>query len=328
MSRLEAQLYRNHTEAWLEKNIKDFDSGDWHTISMSQKLSEPFIEKYADKVDWEEIFSHQDLSMDFIEANLNRVPKERLKRKIEVSQKLSEDFIERNFDWLDKLNTCYHQTLSEAFLERHFSEFDETTLGYICIRQKLSEDFLERHIDKLARFFKTEVAENQEFSQQFFEKYKELFPSLKELNAHLSRPGAKMALPWVKDLLPLQDRLNAKDNKLLDELKKRAEAIGYSLTVAKLGRIEVVNKAGKAIGKSFPEDQLPQLRTFITGLETASKEKANKADSIAEMLKAPNGADKLFKMLMDANVGIKTISEVADTFKENIKKLSSSEQAR
>jgi len=60
----EISKYQKLSEAFIEKYA---DKVDWTLISKYQKLSEPFIEKYADKVDWGEISEYQELSEPFIE---------------------------------------------------------------------------------------------------------------------------------------------------------------------------------------------------------------------------------------------------------------------
>ena len=40
---------------------------DWDLVSRYQTLSEPFIEKFADRVNWKNVFQYQDLSDAFRE---------------------------------------------------------------------------------------------------------------------------------------------------------------------------------------------------------------------------------------------------------------------
>src|SRR5574343_779114 len=53
-------------EKFFDENIKNFEV-DWSYISIFQKLSEKFIEKYSDKINWHHISEFQKLSEKFIE---------------------------------------------------------------------------------------------------------------------------------------------------------------------------------------------------------------------------------------------------------------------
>ncbi len=58
------------SESFIEKYANKVD---WTIISEYQKLSERFIEKYAHKVHWSYISIYQDLSEGFIERNKDRL---------------------------------------------------------------------------------------------------------------------------------------------------------------------------------------------------------------------------------------------------------------
>jgi hypothetical protein len=76
-----------------EAFIEEFaDKVNWFYISVYQKLSEPFIRKFADKVDWLYISSCQTLSEAFIEEFADKVDWE----EISIHQELSEDFMIKN----------------------------------------------------------------------------------------------------------------------------------------------------------------------------------------------------------------------------------------
>ena len=82
-------------EKFFDENIDNFEV-DWDYISVYQKLSEEFIEKYIDKVDWWYISKYQ---------------------------KLSEEFIEKYIDKLNWYCISKYQTLSEKFIEKHCDKF-------------------------------------------------------------------------------------------------------------------------------------------------------------------------------------------------------------
>jgi len=67
----------------------------WKVISSTQKLPEPFIEKYSEKLSWDEISRHQ---------------------------KLSDDFMRKHQDKLNWWAITYSQDYSEEFLLEFFNE--------------------------------------------------------------------------------------------------------------------------------------------------------------------------------------------------------------
>ena len=113
---------------------------NWHWISMYQKLSENFIEKYKNKVNWISISMHQKLSEDFIEKHKDAVNW----CWISTNQKLSEYFIEKYKDKVDWYCISKYQKLSENFIEKHA---DKVNWGFISKYQNLSENFIEKYKD-------------------------------------------------------------------------------------------------------------------------------------------------------------------------------------
>jgi hypothetical protein len=128
-------------EKFFDDNIKKFKV-DWGYISMHQKLSGEFIEKYNDKVNWYYISKHQKLSEEFIERNIGEIEWD----WISGYQKLSESFIGKHKDKVNWYNISKHQTLSEEFIEKHI---DKVYWYYISQYQKLSEEFIEKHKNKI-----------------------------------------------------------------------------------------------------------------------------------------------------------------------------------
>ena len=92
---------------------------NWHWISMYQKLSEDFIEKYKDKVYWS---------------------------CISIYQKLLEDFIDTYADKVNWISISMYQNLSENFIEEH-----KYNVNWYCISkyQKLSKQFIEKYKNNL-----------------------------------------------------------------------------------------------------------------------------------------------------------------------------------
>ena len=98
---------------------------DWHLASFYQTLSEPFIEKYKDKVDWIYISSYQKLSEPFIEKWKNKVGW----YCISSYQELSESFIEKwknkiNFNYLSNNKKINWNDFSEEFFDKYNQHFD------------------------------------------------------------------------------------------------------------------------------------------------------------------------------------------------------------
>jgi hypothetical protein len=105
-------------EKFFDENINNFKI-NWKCISINQKLSEEFIEKYIDKVDWD---------------------------YISIRQKLSESFIEKHKDKINWVYISQYQTLSESFIEKYG---DKINWFRISRHQTLSEEFIEKHMDKI-----------------------------------------------------------------------------------------------------------------------------------------------------------------------------------
>lgn len=86
-------------QGWMEpRGISENDNMNWGVISISQKLSEDFIRKFADKLDWQFISLKQELSEPFMEEFIDRLDWWHIARW----QKLSESFIERHRNKMDK----------------------------------------------------------------------------------------------------------------------------------------------------------------------------------------------------------------------------------
>ena len=97
------------------------DKVDWIYISTRQKLSEEFIEKYKDRVNWYDISMYQKLSEEFIEKFENKV----YWNNISMYQKLSEEFIEKYKDRLNWHRISEYQKLSDEFIKKHGLMFNK-----------------------------------------------------------------------------------------------------------------------------------------------------------------------------------------------------------
>ena len=148
----------------------------WGCIFTNQTLSEPFIEKYADKADWYKISEHQTLSESFIEKYSDKV----IWDLIPQNQTLSEPFIEKFADKLNWSEISEHQKLSESFIEKYADKVDWYSISKY---QKLSESFIEKYADKLNW---ERVSENQMLSEEFKQKHwAQLYPGLP--NPHIEQ---------------------------------------------------------------------------------------------------------------------------------------------
>ena len=120
-----------------------------------QKLSEPFIEKFQDKVNWFYISRYQKLSEPFIEKFQEKIGNWFQKPFIEKhkNQKVSEPFniekLSEPFIKKFKINLLVYfeyQKLSEPFIEKFQHKVDWKR---ISTYQKLSESFIEKFQDKV-----------------------------------------------------------------------------------------------------------------------------------------------------------------------------------
>ena len=105
---------------------------DWVCISSYQKLTEAFIEKYADRVYWNAISEYQYLTEYLIEKYSDRVNWNHIIRHM----KLSESFIEKYMDILDWWNIIVYQELSYEFMERHLYKYS-LSIDYGVNRERL-----------------------------------------------------------------------------------------------------------------------------------------------------------------------------------------------
>jgi hypothetical protein len=103
-----------YTEEELEKHINDFTYLNWSYISKHQILSEPFIEKYRDKLNWYFISKYQKLSESFIEKHKDLVNW----FYISIYQDLSENFILNNLDLIDIEALKEKKNISKELLEK------------------------------------------------------------------------------------------------------------------------------------------------------------------------------------------------------------------
>ena len=101
-------------------------------------VSEPFIEKYQDKLDWDSISKYQKLSEEFIKKHQDDVNWD----YISIHQKLSEDFIEEFKDKLIFELIFKFQNLSDKFIEENYYR---VTPNMVYSYHKLLDEFIKRH---------------------------------------------------------------------------------------------------------------------------------------------------------------------------------------
>ena len=128
------------SESFIEKLVEEnlFNDGAWNLVSAYQILSEPFMEKYQDKINWFSVSKYQVLSEPFIEKYIDKLNLVHISQ----NQKLSETFIEKYQDKLSWHHISKYQKLSEPFIEKFKNKVDWYS---ISIYQKLSESFIEKN---------------------------------------------------------------------------------------------------------------------------------------------------------------------------------------
>jgi len=125
----------------LDCSIDDFKNSkniNWLDVSIFNKLSEDFIEKYKDKISWGYISAYQKLSENFIEKYKDKVDWS----QISEYQKLSEDFIKKFKDKVDWYHISKFQKLSENFIVKYK---DYVYWSLISQYQKLSSFFIKKY---------------------------------------------------------------------------------------------------------------------------------------------------------------------------------------
>lgn len=206
-------------EEFIEKHFKTFyDMECMSTISIHQEFSEAFIDKHWDDLDHTFICRWQQLSEGFMESHADTIDW----AAASIGQKMSEAFIEKHLSRLDPSGICWYKTLSEGFIAKysdwidwdalsknprlsietiekykdkvnwaHIATYhDEECLYHLCMFQTLSEGFMEKNFSYLP---KKPLAQNQEFSKEFYEKHHHDFDVDWFMNNN--------KLPWAKELL-------------------------------------------------------------------------------------------------------------------------------
>ncbi|ALN97802.1 tryptophan repeat gene family protein [Bacillus phage vB_BpuM-BpSp] len=117
-------MVKKYFDLTIEKHIeeKGIDQVDWDEIVFF-KLSEEFIEKYADNFNWSMILKYQRVSEEFVDRNKDRIKRTGW-RYFSMKEFLTEDFIRRNFSNLDKHAISICQKLSEKFIIDHYEFLD------------------------------------------------------------------------------------------------------------------------------------------------------------------------------------------------------------
>ena len=155
------------SESFIEKLVEEnlFNDGAWNLVSAYQILSEPFMEKYQDKINWFSISKYQVLSEPFIEKYIDKLNLDYISK----NQKLSETFIEKFQDKVDWNNISTYQKLSEDFIDKFKDKVD---WYYISVYQKLSESFIEKHQNYVNWH---NIVEFQKVPNEFLQRYKIYF---------------------------------------------------------------------------------------------------------------------------------------------------------
>jgi hypothetical protein len=72
--------HQSLSEEFLRKYASSMSNYSWESASKCQKLSESFMNDYADKFDWKLLCEYQNMSSDFVLGNITRVDKNSLKK--------------------------------------------------------------------------------------------------------------------------------------------------------------------------------------------------------------------------------------------------------
>ncbi len=101
-------------------------------ISADQKLSEAFIDKYADRVDWYAISVYQKLSEAFIEKHTDRVNW----YQISEYQELSEALIENNEYQINWNGLSHNKKITYGIIDRFYHRLRPTDAIRDCFRRE------------------------------------------------------------------------------------------------------------------------------------------------------------------------------------------------
>lgn len=130
-STLSEEFIERYEKLWTKKKL-------WSEISFAQTLSEPFIEKYRNKLNWKYIIKTQEISEDFIEKHLSYIQHQSFSDLV-FKKQLSEQFLDKHWNELKNLpGIAQNQRMSDEFIKKHFG--DNQYLADIARKTRIEYD--------------------------------------------------------------------------------------------------------------------------------------------------------------------------------------------
>ena len=122
--------------------LPENDKFSWVEVSYRKKMSDSFLNDFADQLHWNVVSQYPKLSHESLRTFADRLDKKVIARY----QYLPEDLITRFASELDWDDVSYYRQLSEALIEAHV---DKINWGNISSNQELSKDFVQKHKNRL-----------------------------------------------------------------------------------------------------------------------------------------------------------------------------------
>lgn len=122
--------------------LPENDKFSWVNVSFRKKMSESFLNDFADQLHWNVVSQYPKLSQESLRTFADRLDKKVIAR----CQYLPEDLITRFASELDWDDVSYYRKLSEALIEAHM---DKINWGNISSNQELSKEFVQKHKNRL-----------------------------------------------------------------------------------------------------------------------------------------------------------------------------------
>lgn len=144
---------------------------EWRRVSCFPKLTEGFIDKYADCLTWDYVVMHSEMTSLLLSKYASYIKS----NSIKYATNLSDEDIKTYYHLIDWDDCQINRVLPLSVIEYLLSKESFHITGYIFTQQNVSEDWIEKHISRKI----LHLAVNwQSLSELFIERhYDELDPS-------------------------------------------------------------------------------------------------------------------------------------------------------
>lgn len=160
------------TEEFMDKYA---DMLDWYLLSRYQDMSEEFIENHRDKIKWNSILSRNMISENFVRKYADELNWTAL---IGSSMNLSIDFIREFVDRIDFNKFFYQRNVGQKVVEEFVDKNREKNINWNAIlrNNSLTTDYIRLHLQQMEKgvwHFWNNISEKQKLDEDFIIEYKD-----------------------------------------------------------------------------------------------------------------------------------------------------------